>query len=86
MWGGDPPPQALSIRDAIQSASTVAQVPFIDPLQEKWITGSVRHGTGNAPEYIRADGIHPTGAGSRYLGSRFVSALQRLGLASPFRA
>ncbi|MCW2886803.1 MAG: lipolytic protein family [Streptosporangiaceae bacterium] len=86
MWGGDPPPAALSVRDAVQSAAAATQVPFIDPLQEEWITGSVKLGTGNAPQYIRADGVHPTSAGCRYLGGRFVSALQRLGLATPSRA
>jgi lysophospholipase L1-like esterase len=86
MWGGDPPPAALSIRDTVRSAAASVQVPFIDPLQEKWITGNVKRGTGNAPQYIRHDGVHPNDAGSRYLGMRFVSALQRLGLANPSRA
>jgi lysophospholipase L1-like esterase len=86
LWGGDPTPAALSIRDAVQSAAVAADVPFIDPLQEKWITGSRKLGTGNAPQYIRRDGVHPNDAGCRYLAARFVSALQRLGLAEPSRA
>jgi lysophospholipase L1-like esterase len=83
MWGGDPPPAALSIRDTLRSAAGSVQVPFIDPLQEQWITGNVKLGSGNAPQYIRRDGVHPNEAGSRYLGTRFVSALRQLGLATP---
>jgi lysophospholipase L1-like esterase len=86
MWGGDPTPAALSIRDAVQSAAEAVNVPFIDPLLEEWVTGSVQLGTGNAPQYIRRDGTHPTAAGCRYLAGRFISALQRLGLATPSRA
>jgi lysophospholipase L1-like esterase len=86
LWGGDPTPAALSIRDAVKSAAVASGVPFIDPLQERWFTGSVKLGTGNAPEYIRKDGVHPNAAGSRYLAARFVSALQRLGLTEPARA
>jgi lysophospholipase L1-like esterase len=85
MWGGDPTPAALSIRDAVQSAAVAVQVPFVDPLQERWVTGSVKLGSGNAPQFIRRDGIHPNEAGCRYLAIRFVFALQRLGLATPSR-
>jgi lysophospholipase L1-like esterase len=86
LWGGDPTPAALSIRDAVQAAATATEVPFVDPLQEKWFTGSVKLGTGNAPKYIRHDGVHPNATGSRYLATRFSSALQRLGLAVPSRS
>ncbi|MBC6460361.1 SGNH/GDSL hydrolase family protein [Actinomadura sp. HBU206391] len=83
MWGGDPRREALRVRDALKGVASELQVPFIDPLQEKWITGNVRRRTGTARTYIRRDGVHPNAAGNRYFADRFVTDLRRLGLDEP---
>lgn len=83
LWGGDPPPKALQVRDALQATAGELRVPFIDPLAEQWITGDIRSGIGNAPAYIRRDGTHPNPAGNRYVADRFVTDLRTLGLTRP---
>ncbi|GAA2086094.1 SGNH/GDSL hydrolase family protein [Actinomadura alba] len=83
MAGSDPRPQALSVRDALKGVASELRLPFIDPLQEQWITGNVRKRTGTARLYIRRDGVHPNAAGNRYFADRFVADLRRLGLDEP---
>jgi len=85
MWGGDPPPRALRVRDALRTTATTLKVPFIDPLAERWITGNVHKGTGNAKRYILPDGTHPTAAGNRYIADRLVTALRARGLDHPMQ-
>lgn len=85
LWGGDPPAKPLAIRDALKQSADALTVPFVDPLQEKWITGNVRRGQGNAAEYIRPDGIHPNPEGNAYIADRFVASLRSLGLDHPQR-
>jgi lysophospholipase L1-like esterase len=84
MWGsGTPDPRALEIRDALGTTARAYGVPFVDPLAGQWITGDRRGETGNAADYIRQDGVHPTAAGHRHLATRLVADLRRLGLARP---
>jgi lysophospholipase L1-like esterase len=83
LWGGDPSPAALRVRDALKQVASAMGIPFIDPLRERWITGSLRHHTGTAAHYIRPDGVHPNAAGNRYLAGRLVADLRRLGLDRP---
>ncbi|MDL4772792.1 SGNH/GDSL hydrolase family protein [Actinomadura xylanilytica] len=83
MWGGDPGPKALRVRDVLREAASGLGVPFIDPLAERWITGSVRRQTGNAARFIRADGTHPNPAGNLFIAGRLVSDLRTLGLTRP---
>lgn len=83
MWGGDPTPAALRVRNALKQVATELGIPFIDPLAERWITGNVRRRTGTAARYIRPDGVHPNAAGNRYLAGRLVADLRRLGLDQP---
>jgi lysophospholipase L1-like esterase len=83
MWGGDPPPASLRVRDALKGVASELGLPFIDPLGERWITGGVRRKSGNARLYIRRDGIHPNPAGNRYFADRLVADLRRLGLDQP---
>ncbi len=84
MWGsGAPDPRALEIRDALGATARAYGVPFVDPLAGKWITGDRRAKTGNAADYIRRDGVHPTAAGHRHLAGRLVTDLRRLGLTRP---
>ena len=83
LWGSDPPPKGLQVRDALQEAAGRLHVPFIDPLAEQWITGDIHSGIGNASAYIRRDGTHPTPAGNRYFADRFITDLRKLGLTRP---
>ena len=58
-------------------------MPFIDPLAERWVTGSRDSGTGNAPQYILKDDTHPNPAGHQYFADRLATDLRKLGLADP---
>lgn len=83
MWGGSPSKGAVVVRDIMATVASQTQVPFVDPLQEEWITGDVSDGTGNADLYIRRDEVHPTEAGNAYFADKLVAALSRLGLDKP---
>jgi lysophospholipase L1-like esterase len=83
MWGGDPTQTVEGIRDALAGVASEQHIPFVDPLRERWITGDRVQGTGNAPNYILQDGIHPTTAGAHYIAGRFVADLRALKLAKP---
>ncbi|MGK5553008.1 SGNH/GDSL hydrolase family protein [Actinomadura kijaniata] len=84
IWGSDrPPAPALANRDALRAVAGELGVPFIDPIASRWITGSRATGTGNAPEFIRPDGVHPTVAGHRHLAARLAGELRGLKLARP---
>jgi lysophospholipase L1-like esterase len=83
MWGGDPLPEVIPIRDALAGVAQERRIPFIDPLGEHWITGDHDEGTGNAPRYILPDHTHPTPEGARYLADRLIADLRRLKLTKP---
>ncbi|XVQ12988.1 SGNH/GDSL hydrolase family protein [Spirillospora sp. CA-255316] len=84
IWGSQNPPQgALAVRDALRQVAQQLGMPFIDPITERWITGNRAQGTGNAAHLIQKDGTHPTKEGHRYLATRLVESLRRLGLAHP---
>jgi lysophospholipase L1-like esterase len=83
MWGGDPVPEVIAIRDALAGVAQEQHLTFIDPLGERWITGDRTLGTGNAQSYILPDGTHPTVEGARYIAGRLVTDLRRLNLAKP---
>jgi lysophospholipase L1-like esterase len=83
LWGGDPPPQALRVRDSLRDTATTLQLPFVDPLAERWITGHIHRKTGNAQRFILRDGTHPTAAGNRYIADRLAADLRARGLDRP---
>jgi lysophospholipase L1-like esterase len=83
MWGGDPIPKALLVRDALAQVAATQKVPFIDPLREMWITGDRTKHTGNANLYIRRDKTHPNAAGNSYFADRLILSLKPLGLDKP---
>ncbi|WP_253879623.1 SGNH/GDSL hydrolase family protein [Actinomadura rupiterrae] len=87
LWGNDHPTAgAVAVRDGLRTVAAQLDVPFIDPLTEKWITGDRERGAGNAPQYIKPDGTHPTPEGHRYLATRLADDLRRIGLAHPSTA
>ncbi|MFF5260170.1 SGNH/GDSL hydrolase family protein [Actinomadura viridis] len=83
LWGGDPGPKALRVRDVLREVARTMRIPFVDPLAGRWITGNVRKRTGNADRLIRADGTHPNPAGNRYLAQRLVDDLRAMRLDKP---
>lgn len=83
LWGGDPGPTALTVRNVLRDAANRLRIPFIDPLGQRWITGKIHSRVGNARRFIRSDGTHPNPAGNRYLAERLVNDLRGLGLAHP---
>jgi lysophospholipase L1-like esterase len=83
MWGGDPGPRALRVRDVLRGVAAARRVPFIDPLAGRWITGDPRRGTGNAGSLILQDGTHPNAAGSRHIAQRLAGDLRALKLDKP---
>lgn len=86
LWGSDtPPPGALAVRDGLKALAAELRIPFIDPIAEHWITGNRHTGTGNAPAFIKPDGVHPTVDGHRYIATKLADDIRRLGLAHPAR-
>ena len=84
IWGNQTPPRgAVAVRDALREVARRLQIPFVDPIAERWFTGNRAHGTGNAARYIQRDGTHPNQEGHRYLATRLVESLKRLGLTQP---
>jgi hypothetical protein len=80
---GAPPPALLAVRDAVRTAAGAAQVSFIDPIAEGWISGRwADPESGNASRMISADGRHLTPAGHAHVGLRLATDLSQLGLAS----
>ncbi|MFC6878710.1 SGNH/GDSL hydrolase family protein [Actinomadura yumaensis] len=87
IWGNEtPPPSILAIRDGLRALAQEFRAPFVDPVGERWITGSRTAGTGTAARYIKRDGTHPTPEGHRYMASLLAADLRRLGLARPSRS
>jgi lysophospholipase L1-like esterase len=86
LWGtGAPVPGAVAVRDALKGLAQQLGVPFVDPIGEKWITGDLLTGKGNAPRYIKKDRTQPTPAGHLYVATRLAADLKRMGLAHPVR-
>lgn len=83
LWGSDPPARALFVRNALRNVAAAQRVPFVDPLQGRWITGNRKHGTGNAKQFILSDGTHPNPAGNRYFAARLAAELKAFGLDHP---
>ncbi|GAA4240433.1 SGNH/GDSL hydrolase family protein [Actinomadura meridiana] len=86
LWGtGAPASDAIAVRNVLKGLAGQLGLPFIDPIGERWITGDQATHTGNAVRFIKRDRTHPTPAGHRYLATRLVSDLKRLGLDEPVR-
>jgi lysophospholipase L1-like esterase len=57
-------------RDAVRDAATAAGIPFVDPLQEEWLSGD--------DSLFVADGIHPSGTGQAEIAKRLTAAVQAI--------
>ncbi len=77
--------RAVAVRDALKGLAQQLGVPFVDPIGEKWITGDLLTGTGNAARLIKKDRTHPNPAGHRYVATRLAADVERMGLAHPVR-
>jgi len=76
---GQPSAQLLATRDVIAAAAKANGVSFVDPIAEQWITGvQSQPASGNAAQYISADGANPTPEGHKYLAQRLVADLRQL--------
>lgn len=66
-------------RDAVKAAADAEADFVINPRADGWITGTGRvgatTGSGNADLYRSSDAIHPTAAGSAYLGFRLAQTI-----------
>jgi lysophospholipase L1-like esterase len=65
----DPPAAVLTARQGVLSASRLAGVPFVDPIEDGWFTG-------DGGMLIGADGRHPTDEGHRYIANRLLPVLR----------
>lgn len=72
-----PSPATVATNDVLRTLATAAQLPYIDPLAEKWISGSYP-GSGNAAQYISSDGYYPNDKGHAFFGERVADDLKRL--------
>lgn len=74
MWlGADAPPRMLAVRDAIRDAATTAQLPFVDPLADRWFNGRDQDG-------IAPDGQILNDKGHQRMAQLVEDALTRTGV------
>ncbi|MER6951733.1 SGNH/GDSL hydrolase family protein [Nonomuraea sp. NPDC000554] len=66
IWLDDAPAKAYAIRDTLARVAAREGVAFLDPLRERWVTGS-------RAEVMLPDGVHPTFAGHLRL-ARWLAA------------
>jgi lysophospholipase L1-like esterase len=78
---GYPIPEIDQIDQEVKQAALARHLPFVDPIGERWITGT-NDGLvkGNRSRYIGPDGTHPTVAGQAYIARRIEQDLTRLGI------
>lgn len=73
-WGPVPPPGAPDAdRAIVRSVATSLNLPFVDPVQQGWFTGTNAH-------FIGADQVHPTDAGHVHEADLIEATLRRLNL------
>ena len=69
--------QLTQINAVMRALAGRAKIGYIDPIDENWITGTYP-GSGNAAQYISADGHYPNAAGHAYFGQQVATDLKRL--------
>jgi lysophospholipase L1-like esterase len=63
-WPNAERPQALlNLRDAIKNEALAVGADFVDPVADGWFTDT-------PPDFIGADGVHPTDAGHVYMADK----------------
>jgi lysophospholipase L1-like esterase len=70
---GSPPVTSVALRDRLRRLAAAVGAVFVDPIGARWFAGS-RHWM------IRADGIHPSDAGHRWMAGQVLAALSRNGV------
>lgn len=74
---GSPGPQARRLDRLLHDIAQVRKLPFVDPIQEQWVTGSYPS-SGNAAKYVSDDGFYPNEAGHAYIAQRLERDLRRV--------
>ena len=70
IWPGGAPPAMDDVRTAVLRAAATDDVPFVDPITDRWFDdGQVG--------LIGSDGVHPNDAGHAYIAERMIGVLQR---------
>lgn len=78
-----PTADAVRINGLLKKAATDRHLGFIDPIGDKWITGTNdANPPGNRAQYIGSDGTHPNAAGQAYIAGRLIDDLRQLGVRS----
>ena len=72
-----PTPAAAATNEVLRAFAAEAKLPYIDPINEKWISGSYP-GSGNAADYISVDGYFPNAKGHEFFGQRVAEDLKHL--------
>jgi lysophospholipase L1-like esterase len=65
-------PGAYKVRDVIKAEAEAADLPFIDPIEEQWLTPA------NDQEYLGVDGLRPSEAGKVYFSAKIAKAIDKL--------
>ncbi len=56
------PPAITQVRDIVRDQAAAVGATFVDPIADEWLVGH--------PELLKADGLHPNGAGNDYLAEK----------------
>lgn len=74
IWSAEPPTKGvLAARDAVRYAASDNHVPFIDPIEERWLSGG-------PPGTIGTDMVHPTDAGHLRMATLLEADMARFAL------
>jgi lysophospholipase L1-like esterase len=69
VWSApESPPQILRMRDILRDHAAQVGAMFVEPIAQRWIV--------DTPQLIRADGIHPTNDGHKYLAQKITPLIQ----------
>lgn len=74
IWLDRAPARAYRVRDALAQVAAREGVTFLDPMGQRWVTGS-------RAEIVLPDGVHPTLAGHARLAGWLAGALRAQGAA-----
>jgi lysophospholipase L1-like esterase len=64
----EPTDSIMNYRNTLRAAAADAQIPFYDPIAERWFFDN--------PELIGKDTVHPTDAGHQYLARKLIPIIE----------